>query len=210
MQDVFGDCLYTRRDAVSFGLGLGSIGACARAGDCCAVWRVVSDDADSCGLCFVARVRAGCWLVAQLPQVVANHRAASAEALSPWFLVRSLRSLPQSSAHAQPCFRAVFSRHRLARSHARAALSPPLPLQAEWLLGDTCNLLGCLLTGSQLPTQTFTACYYLGMDVVMVSQFAFYARAAERRRRADAAAVEEGGQARARACACVRVRASCA
>jgi hypothetical protein len=75
-------------------------------------------------------------------------------------------------------------------------------------MGDTCNLLGCLLTGSQLPTQTFTACYYLGMDVVMVSQFAFYARVAERRRRADAAAAAEGGQARAREC--VQVCALCA
>ena len=32
---------------------------------------------------------------------------------------------------------------------------------AQWLLGDTCNLVGCILTGSQLSTQTWTACYFI-------------------------------------------------
>jgi len=54
--------------------------------------------------------------------------------------------------------------------------------QAEWLLGDGCNLAGCLLTGDQLPTQTFTAVYYLGMDVVLLSQFCYYKCACAARR----------------------------
>ena len=36
---------------------------------------------------------------------------------------------------------------------------------AQWLLGDTCNLVGCLLTGSQLPTQTWTAGYFIFADM---------------------------------------------
>ncbi len=36
---------------------------------------------------------------------------------------------------------------------------------AQWLLGDTCNLVGCLLTGSQLPTQTWTAGYFICTDM---------------------------------------------
>ena len=36
---------------------------------------------------------------------------------------------------------------------------------AQWLLGDTCNLVGCLLTNSQLPTQTYTAMYFILADM---------------------------------------------
>ena len=36
---------------------------------------------------------------------------------------------------------------------------------AQWLLGDTCNLVGCLLTDSQLPTQTYTAMYFILADM---------------------------------------------
>lgn len=78
-----------------------------------------------------------CWLVAQLPQVVRNARAGTAEALSPAFL-------------------------------------------AAWLAGDSSNLAGCLLTGTQAPTQTATAVYYLCMDALMVSQAAFFALRARR------------------------------
>lgn len=45
---------------------------------------------------------------------------------------------------------------------------------AEWLLGDTFNLLGCLLTGSQLPTQTGTAYYFVASDCLMLAQYAYY------------------------------------
>ena len=58
-------------------------------------------------------------MVAQVPQLLRNARTGSGEALSPFFLVRCLVS---------------------AFVHQRA--DPTTPAQAEWLLGDTCNLLG--------------------------------------------------------------------
>jgi uncharacterized protein with PQ loop repeat len=42
-----------------------------------------------------------------------------------------------------------------------------------WLVGDITNLIGCILT-HQLPTQLYTAIYYCSIDVVMVSQMAYY------------------------------------
>jgi len=57
-------------------------------------------------------------------------------------------------------------------------------VQAQWLAGDTCNLLGCLLSASVLPTQTATAIYYLFMDAVMISQASFFALRAKRRKKA--------------------------
>lgn len=45
---------------------------------------------------------------------------------------------------------------------------------AQWLLGDTCNLVGCLLTNSQLPTQTWTASYFILADMVMLVQYIYY------------------------------------
>ncbi|KAK9824417.1 hypothetical protein WJX72_010131 [[Myrmecia] bisecta] len=45
---------------------------------------------------------------------------------------------------------------------------------AQWLLGDTCNLIGCLLNGDQLPTVTYTAMYFICMDVVMMMQYIYY------------------------------------
>jgi len=42
-----------------------------------------------------------------------------------------------------------------------------------WLLGDVTNLVGCILT-QQLPTQLYTAIYFQIMDVLMLSQYAYY------------------------------------
>eukprot|EP00884_Botryococcus_braunii_P021086 jgi/Botrbrau1/7661/Bobra.0159s0103.1 len=58
------------------------------------------------------------------------------------------------------------------RTQSADALSPYF--LAEWLMGDTSNLIGCLLTGTQLATQTYTAMYYVFMDVVLVMQYVFY------------------------------------
>eukprot|EP00246_Nothoceros_aenigmaticus_P006902 TRINITY_DN2027_c0_g1_i1.p1 TRINITY_DN2027_c0_g1~~TRINITY_DN2027_c0_g1_i1.p1 ORF type:complete len:466 (+),score=45.37 TRINITY_DN2027_c0_g1_i1:278-1675(+) len=71
------------------------------------------------------------WIVAQLPQFIANIRNQSADALSPWFLF-------------------------------------------QWLGGDTFNLLGCLLTGDQLVTETLTATYFLFADFAIISQYIYY------------------------------------
>jgi len=43
-----------------------------------------------------------------------------------------------------------------------------------WLLGDTTNLLGCILT-QQLPFQLYTAIYFCIMDVFLLSQWGYYA-----------------------------------
>ena len=45
---------------------------------------------------------------------------------------------------------------------------------AEWLMGDTLNLLGCLMTGDQLPSQTYTAVYFIAIDMAMIFQFVYY------------------------------------
>ncbi|GAB4820511.1 hypothetical protein N2152v2_007557 [Parachlorella kessleri] len=75
-----------------------------------------------------------------VPQLLANYRNKSAEALSPYFL-------------------------------------------AEWLLGDTCNLVGALLKGDQVPTVVFTAQYFICMDVVLLVQFIYYTTLQRRRER---------------------------
>ncbi|XP_071945597.1 lysosomal amino acid transporter 1 homolog [Antedon mediterranea] len=42
-----------------------------------------------------------------------------------------------------------------------------------WLLGDSTNLLGCLLS-DQLATQVGTAYYYIFMDFLIISQYLYY------------------------------------
>ncbi|XP_078414189.1 lysosomal amino acid transporter 1 homolog [Cetorhinus maximus] len=42
-----------------------------------------------------------------------------------------------------------------------------------WLAGDSCNFLGAFLA-QQLPIQTYTAVYYVMVDVMMVSLYAYY------------------------------------
>uniref|UniRef100_UPI00398F78F0 lysosomal amino acid transporter 1 homolog isoform X2 n=1 Tax=Pristiophorus japonicus TaxID=55135 RepID=UPI00398F78F0 len=42
-----------------------------------------------------------------------------------------------------------------------------------WLGGDACNFLGAFLA-QQLPLQTYTAVYYVMVDLVMVSLFTYY------------------------------------
>jgi len=42
-----------------------------------------------------------------------------------------------------------------------------------WLLGDGCNLTGCLLT-RQFPIQTMTAIYYVFMDIAIIIQWVYY------------------------------------
>jgi uncharacterized protein with PQ loop repeat len=59
------------------------------------------------------------------------------------------------------------------RSGSAEGLSPWF--LAEWLLGDTFNLLGCLMTGDQLPSEVYTAAYFMCVDVVMIFQFVYYA-----------------------------------
>lgn len=50
-------------------------------------------------------------------------------------------------------------------------LSPYLLLL--WLLGDTCNLIGCILT-NQLPFQTYLSCYFVLSDIILDLQYIYY------------------------------------
>ena len=74
---------------------------------------------------------------------------------------------------------------RNARTRSAAALSPAF--LAEWLAGDTCNLVGCLLLTAQaarapdgsggggvLKTQTATAAYFICVDCVLILQYVIY------------------------------------
>ncbi|CAL5225418.1 g8232 [Coccomyxa viridis] len=70
------------------------------------------------------------------------------------------------------------------RNQSAEALSPYF--LAEWLLGDTCNLIGCLLTGNQLVTQVYTAMYFIFADIVLVVQFIYYTTLQRRKSRLKA------------------------
>jgi hypothetical protein len=41
-------------------------------------------------------------------------------------------------------------------------------------MGDTLNLLGCLMTGDQLPSQSYTATYFMVVDMAMIFQYVYY------------------------------------
>lgn len=47
------------------------------------------------------------------------------------------------------------------------------PFLVQWLLGDLTNLVGAILTG-QLPTQIYTAVYFVIIDFVMCMQWLYY------------------------------------
>jgi len=52
------------------------------------------------------------------------------------------------------------------------ALSPWFLVQ--WLVGDSCNFIGCLLTGDQLVTETITAAYFILSDLIILFQYLYY------------------------------------
>ncbi|KAJ3152905.1 hypothetical protein HDU89_001112 [Geranomyces variabilis] len=53
---------------------------------------------------------------------------------------------------------------------------------ANWLLGDICNLVGCLLTG-QLAFQTRLAMYFVFADTLLLTQYLYYLRSHNERLR---------------------------
>lgn len=59
---------------------------------------------------------------------------------------------------------------------------------AQWLLGDTCNLLGALLKGDQPETVILTAQYFICMDVVLLVQYLYYTAVSRRLERTYALA----------------------
>ena len=53
----------------------------------------------------------------------------------------------------------------------------------QWALGDTCNLVGCLLSQQQTATETYTAVYFILSDVLLGAQYLYYKIKARRDRR---------------------------
>ncbi len=54
---------------------------------------------------------------------------------------------------------------------------------AQWFLGDTLNLLGCLMSGDQLATTTALAMYFVLSDVIMLTQYVYYGALQRRARK---------------------------
>jgi uncharacterized protein with PQ loop repeat len=74
------------------------------------------------------------------------------------------------------------------RRQSAEALSPFF--LAQWLLGDTCNLLGALLKGDQPETVILTAQYFICMDVVLLLQYLYFSAVSRRRERTYVLAAE--------------------
>ncbi|ABO95795.1 predicted protein, partial [Ostreococcus lucimarinus CCE9901] len=66
------------------------------------------------------------------------------------------------------------------RAKSARGLSPYFLLQ--WLAGDSFNLIGCVLTGDQAPTQTYTAVYFVLSDLALLCQYTYYERDGARAR----------------------------
>lgn len=49
--------------------------------------------------------------------------------------------------------------------------------------GDTGNIMGCLLTGDQQPTTTYTAMYFVVADIILMTQYVYYGTLARRKER---------------------------
>eukprot|EP00798_Chlamydomonas_sp_ICE-L_P019287 gene19287-25931_t len=54
---------------------------------------------------------------------------------------------------------------------------------AQWFVGDTLNLMGCLIQGQQLATTTFLAMYFILSDTVLLSQYVYYGALTARTKR---------------------------
>lgn len=130
----------------------------------------------------------GCWLVAQLPQLLENARTQNVEALSPWFLGEWLM-VRQSSGGAQqhgsrlalrshaPCAGGHMQPHRL------PADGQPAPHSAV-----LCNVRAAAAAlPIRLTCRSDTgACvgrYFITIDVVLVVQYIYYGSLSRRRAR---------------------------
>lgn len=69
------------------------------------------------------------------------------------------------------------------KNQSAEALSPWF--LANWLLGDTCNCVGAVVQGQQLPTTTYTAMYFVVADVILMVQYIYYGALAKRRERLE-------------------------
>lgn len=91
----------------------------------------------------------------QMPQIIRNARTQSAEALSPFFLAEWLIVRDMEERREKGFF--LYLLFALSLSHNFFPLSPSLSSFSLPPQGDTFNLIGCLLTGDQLQTMTYSA-----------------------------------------------------
>ena len=63
------------------------------------------------------------------------------------------------------------------RARRARGLSPWFLIQ--WLAGDAFNLIGCIATGDQTPTQAYTAVYFVCSDVALLAQYSWYEGASD-------------------------------
>lgn len=78
-----------------------------------------------------------------------------------------------------------------ARTSSARGLSPWFLTQ--WLAGDAFNLIGCVATGDQAPTQTYTAVYFVLSDVALLTQYVYYESERRAKRRGESDDDEDGG-----------------
>jgi PQ loop repeat len=147
------------------------------------------------------------WVVAQLPQFIDNWKNESADALSPWFLAEWFMVRHHYLGPTACCL--PRKPHMICQPGARkagvylSAISQPScnpsrpPQQRRSMQGDASNLLGCMLTGVQLPLTSATAVYFVICDIVMMVQYTFYAVKARRRERRVAAQAAHAAARRA-------------
>lgn len=125
--------------------------------------------------------------------VADNWRNGSAEALSPWFLaewflVRQLCMPAQrwktlGRGVCKSCLCQAADTHVWDAAPVECMTAPRRLILRVSMQGDASNLVGCMLTGTQLPLTTTTACYFVGCDITMMVQYTYYAAKARRRQR---------------------------
>lgn len=82
--------------------------------------------------------------------------------------ISNVLGLASSAAWLGAQFPQLWTNYRLQSADGLA-----LPFLANWLAGDSTNLVGCLLT-HQLPFQTYLATYFVWIDTCLLAQYIYY------------------------------------
>ncbi|CAE6414728.1 unnamed protein product [Rhizoctonia solani] len=82
--------------------------------------------------------------------------------------ISSVLGLASSAAWLGAQFPQLWTNYRLQSADGLA-----LPFLANWLAGDSTNLIGCILT-NQLPFQTYLATYFVWIDTCLLLQYIYY------------------------------------
>lgn len=117
-------------------------------------------DGSELGSFLVGLLGIGLWVIAQMPQASSLHIASGT-----WFALQ--HKLSQQNPNSHPCPQVLEN----FRNQSAEGLSIWFLLQ--WLLGDSLNLLGCVVQGEQLLTTTLLAVYFVASDVVLLGQASY-------------------------------------